>query len=108
MIRFALVVVLITAFLASTVIPATAENVINACVNKRTGAVRIVSQPGKCKRAEDPLSWNQTGPPGEQGPVGLPGPKGEQGSVGPAGPQGEQGPAGPPGPQGPQGPPGSK
>jgi hypothetical protein len=111
MIRFALAVVLITAFLASTVIPATAENVINACVNKKTGAVRILSQPGKCRRAEDPLSWNQTGPPGEQGPkgeqgpAGLPGPKGEQGSVGPAGPQGEQGPVGP---QGPQGPPGSK
>ncbi|MGD0401422.1 MAG: hypothetical protein ABSC04_21235 [Syntrophobacteraceae bacterium] len=105
MIRFALVVVLITAFLGSTVIPVTADNVINACVNKKTGTVRIVSEPGKCRRAEEPLSWTQTGPPGEQGPAGLPGPKGEQGSVGPAGPQGEQGPVGP---QGPQGPPGSK
>ncbi len=97
MIRFALVVVLITAFFASTVIPAAAENVINACVNKKTGAVRIVSQPGKCKRAEDPLSWNQTGPPGEQGPAGPLGAKGEQGPAGPPGPQGEQGPAGPAG-----------
>ncbi len=105
MIRFALVVVLVTAFFASTSIPATADNVINACVKKKTGAVRIVSEPSKCKRSEDPLSWNQTGPPGVQGPVGPSGPKGEQGSVGPAGPQGEQGPVGP---QGPQGPPGSK
>ena len=105
MIRLALVVVLITAFLGSTVIPVTADNVINACVSKKTGAVRIVSEPGKCKRSENPLSWNQTGPPGEQGPAGLPGPKGEQGPTGPPGPKGEQGPVAP---QGPQGPPGSK
>jgi len=96
MIKFAFVVVLITAFLASAIIPAAAEDVINACVNKKTGAVRIVSEPGKCKRTEDSLSWNQTGPPGEQGPAGPPGP------------QGEKGPAGPPGPRDPQEPPGSK
>jgi len=108
MMRYAFAVVLIAAFLASTFIPAGADNVINACVNKRTGVVRIVTQPGQCKRAENPLSWNQTGPPGEQGPAGPPGPKGEQGSVGPAGPQGDPGPPGVTGPQGIQGPPGAK
>lgn len=103
MIRLALAIVLITTFLASITIPASAEDVINACVNKKTGALRIVSEPGKCRSAEAPLSWNQTGPQGVQGPAGPPGPQGEQGPVGPQGPQGEQGPAGPQGPQGPQG-----
>ena len=103
MFRFALVIVLITAFLASTIIPATAGDLINACVHKRTGTLRIVSGPGQCGRAEAPLSWNQTGPSGVQGPAGPPGPQGERGPAGPPGPQGEQGPAGPPGPEGPQG-----
>jgi hypothetical protein len=106
MIRFVLAVVSITAFLSSTIIPAAAEDVINACVNKRSGAVRVVMDPGKCRRAEAPLSFNQTGPPGERGPAGPPGPQGPQGAAGPPGPKGEQGPAGPPGPVGPQGAPG--
>jgi hypothetical protein len=108
MIKFAFVVLLITMFLAPAVIPAAADDAINACVNKKTGLVRIVSESAKCRRAEDPLSWNRTGPPGEQGPAGPLGPKGEQGPAGPPGPRGEQGPAGPPGPQGEQGPSGSK
>ena len=107
MIRFALAVVLVTAFFASTVVPATAEDVINACVNKKTGALRIVSEPSKCRRVEAPLSWNQSGPQGETGPAGPPGPQGVQGPQGTPGPKGEPGEAGPPGPAGPQGPPGT-
>ena len=104
MIRLTFAVVLITAFLASTIVPATAEDVINACVNKKTGALRIVSEPSKCRRVEAPLSWNQSGPQGETGPAG---PSGPQGVQGPAGPKGEPGEAGALGPAGPQGPPGT-
>jgi hypothetical protein len=59
------------------------SNVINACVNSITGAVRIVSPTFVCKPPEVPLSWNvagQPGPPGQQGP---PGEKGDKGDPGP-------------------------
>lgn len=62
---------------------AKALTVINACVNKATGAVRIANA---CGRSETPLSWNQQGPAGSQGPAGPPG------AQGPAGPQGSAGP----------------
>jgi len=48
-------------------------DVINRCVTKSTGNMRIVPDPGACKSNEYPLSWNQTGP---QGPAGLQGPPG--------------------------------
>ena len=51
---------------------------INACVNNRTGTMRIVTDPAKCnKRTEKPLSWYQVaGPQGPAGPQGLAGLKG--------------------------------
>jgi hypothetical protein len=85
----------------------TGATVINACVAKKGGAVRISN--ARCKASETRLRWNQRGPQGIPGLQGLPGPKGATGpqgvpgSQGPAGPQGEQGPQGPDGPQGPAG-----
>jgi hypothetical protein len=58
--------------------------VINACVDKKKGTVRIPPS-GGCTAAETRLSWNTMGPTGPQGP------QGPQGSQGPAGPQGPQG-----------------
>jgi hypothetical protein len=81
--------------------------VVSACVKGPTGHVRIVSDPGRCKRGERPLQWSIKGPrgePGEPGPAGPAGPAGADGDTGPAGPAGPTGPAGPQGVAGPQGP----
>lgn len=78
---------------------------INACMNKRNGALRVVADPAQCKRSETFISWNQVVAAGPQGPAG---PQGEQGLQGPPGPQGPQGVTGPQGPMGPQGPVGAQ
>lgn len=76
--------------------------VINACVDKNFGDVRIIDPSRtRCRFYEVATSWNQVGP------QGVPGPQGAQGAQGAQGPQGErgiQGPAGETGPQGIQGP----
>lgn len=61
---------------------------INACVQTRSGNVRIDTS---CTPGETPLSWNQTGPVGPQGPPGADGAAGPQGVSGPTGPQGPTG-----------------
>lgn len=61
------------------------DDVIHGCVQKRSGKLRIVSDPSKCKWWETPISWNQAGPQG---------PKGDKGDVGPQGPAGPQGTVG--------------
>jgi hypothetical protein len=76
---------------AGSLIPAPSySQTINACVNNRTGAMHIVTDPAKCnKRTEKPLSWYQVaGPQGEQGPQGPKGDRGDQGLQGPVGPPG--------------------
>ena len=45
----------------------TATSVINACVKKDTGLVRVISAGQSCKASETPLSWNQEGVPGTDG-----------------------------------------
>jgi hypothetical protein len=81
--------------------------VINACVVKKTGVVKIAPT---CTTEETPLSWNIQGPAGAPGPQGPAGPQGAPGAQGPAGSPGaqgvtgSQGPIGPTGPQGAQGP----
>lgn len=50
--------------------------VIDACVVKKTGALRIVVSPADCHKSESFLSWNESGAPGPQGPPGPPGPSG--------------------------------
>ncbi len=77
---------------------ATPPGVIQACVQERTGEVRIVHPGEDCRPKEHAIRWNVVGPPGPAGP---------QGAIGPSGPAGPQGPEGPVGPQGPAGPPGS-
>ncbi|MDX6505392.1 MAG: trimeric autotransporter adhesin [Gaiellaceae bacterium] len=93
--------------------------VINACVKKKTGQVRVVAAGASCRRGESPLTWNAqgpvgargasgiagaTGPAGPAGPAGATGQKGDSGARGATGPAGAAGPAGPQGAAGPQGP----
>lgn len=93
---------------------ATSEGVINACRHK-SGVLLVPSAGKTCKRSEQALRWNVTGPAGPAGPAGVDGHDGLDGAPGPAGPAGPQGepgqrgeagsagPAGPPGPAGPAG-----
>ena len=86
--------------------------VINSCVKKKDGRVRIVAPNASCRRNELPLAWNVQGPAGPAGavgtagatgpagPGGAPGPAGAKGDAGARGPTGAAGPAGPAGPQG--------
>jgi hypothetical protein len=53
--------------------------VINACVGKIGGLVRIVNSPSQCTALEKAISWNVAGP---QGPQGSQGPQGPQGQAG--------------------------
>jgi len=57
---------------------------------------------------EQTITWNQQGPPGQQGQQGPPGQQGQQGSPGGQGPPGQQGQQGPQGQQGQQGSPGGQ
>jgi hypothetical protein len=90
--------------------------VINACVKKKDGRVRIVPAAASCRRNEQAVSWNAKGQPGPAGPTGATGQSGPTGPAGPPGPPGIAGPkgdpgapgaAGPAGPAGPQGPAGA-
>jgi len=86
------------------------QKVIQACVNKGNGTVRVVADAAACTSNESALTWNQEGPSGTPGAQGPAGPAGTAGAEGPAGLAGPQGPAGqdgaigPAGPQGPAGP----
>jgi Lamin Tail Domain/Collagen triple helix repeat (20 copies) len=92
--------------------------VINACVKKGSGQLRVVRPGAGCRKNESRLSWNvqgPAGPPGAAGATGATGPAGTAGPAGPAGPAGAKGdpgargttgPAGPKGDTGLQGPPG--
>ncbi|MGH2371617.1 MAG: hypothetical protein ACRDI2_25890, partial [Chloroflexota bacterium] len=71
------------------------NHTIHACVSKHVGHVRIVKAKDNCRPNERMVQWNQSGPPGEAGPVG---PQGEKGAAGPQGKPGAMGPAGPQGP----------
>ena len=84
--------------------------VIHACVNKKSGVVRIVRASASCRRGESSIAWNSQGsrgPAGEpgtagpQGPAGPAGTAGAKGATGSAGTAGAVGPAGPAGPAGP-------
>jgi hypothetical protein len=83
------------------------DEVIHACVNSKSGTVKILAADATCKGDWVPLDWNAIGPQGPVGPAGPEGPQGPagpQGVVGPEGPTGPQGPEGPVGPEGPMGP----
>jgi len=81
--------------------------VVNACVQPKSGRVRVVAGPHACRRGEQALAWNiqgPAGPPGATGATGAAGPPGPGGAPGPEGPAGPPGPAGMRGPTGPAGP----
>ena len=84
--------------------------VINACVKKKDGRVRIVAAAASCRRNEQAVSWNAQGQPGPAGPAGPSGPTGPAGAPGPAGiagPKGDPGAPGAAGATGPRGPAGA-
>jgi hypothetical protein len=67
-----------------------APSVIHACKHPSGGWLRQVSAPEQCRRREQAVSWNITGPKGDKGdpgeagapgPPGPPGPKGDPGTV---------------------------
>jgi hypothetical protein len=88
-VRFSVLVV----FLLLVPVFASAD-VLEACINKTNGNMRLVVLAAACHANEVRVQWNVVGP---EGPVGPPGPEGPQGEPGPAG---ATGPAGPAGPQG--------
>jgi hypothetical protein len=71
-------------FLLVLAVPADAQ-VLEACINRGNGGVRIVDATTLCHASETRVQWNQVGPQGPAGPAGPAGP------VGPAGPQGPAG-----------------
>jgi len=88
--RFLNVILLVIIFSLGRVMFVSAHGgdgtLIHACVNNRSGAVRIVSANTACDASkETALDWGVQGPQGD---------KGDTGDVGPTGPQGEPGPAG--------------
>lgn len=58
---------------------------------KRKGAVRLVAKKGKCHKGEKKVSWNVTGPSGENGTGGENGTAGEGGAGGEKGATATQG-----------------
>ena len=55
---------------------------IHACVNKRSGAARIVGAKTKCRKSERRAYWNTAGPAGPSGAPGAPGAPGTAGANG--------------------------
>ena len=78
-----------------------ADEVINACRSKTSGALRVPAAGLSCKTDEQPLQWNVRGVAGPPGPAGVSGAAGPEGPAGPAGPRGLTGAIGPQGPPGP-------
>src|SRR5947207_2954129 len=81
-----------------------ANGVIWACAKKENGRLRAVAGPGRCRRGEQPLSWNVQGPAGPPGSAGATGAAGPEGTAGPPGADGARGPTGAKGPTGATGP----
>ena len=67
--------------------PSGSAGVVKACVNKRTGAVRIVRK-NRCKKRERRITWNVRGVQGPKGDAGNQGVPGVPGSIGATGAQG--------------------
>jgi hypothetical protein len=69
----------------------TPSNIIHACRNEHTGALRELTAGQHCRDDEKPSSWNIVGPRGGTGPAGP------AGATGPAGPLNAYNQAGQPG-----------
>src|SRR5579859_181475 len=98
--------VLVAGGIAFATIPDTGSNLFHGCVNRATGTLRVID-PAKNQQcltngwlAENPITWNQTGP---QGPAGTTGAAGLKGDTGPQGAAGAPGPVGVGGTKGDQG-----
>jgi hypothetical protein len=65
--------------------------VIEACINKGNGGVRLVAADVLCHPTETRVLWNVVGPQGPPGPAGPAGPAGPQGEPGADGADGEDG-----------------
>lgn len=90
-----------TAAFASFIAP---NGVITGCYEKKGGELRLIdASTSTCKKSEELITWNQTGPQGPQGLQGIQGPKGDKGDTGPQGIQGPKGDKGDTGAQGLQG-----
>jgi len=84
--------VMLCALIAGAVMltKAQSSSTIIGCVERRSGALRIVASESSCNpRHETSLSWQQQGPPGPAGAPGEPGPQGPAGPTGPQGPPGD-------------------
>jgi hypothetical protein len=64
---------------------------LNACKNKKTGAIRVVGAKAKCKKSEARLSWSTAGSKGATGANGAKGDKGDKGDAGLKGDKGDKG-----------------
>lgn len=60
-----------TGYAASRAIP-DAGGVFHGCVSKKTGLLRVVTTPARCRRGEFAVNWNQKGQPGPAGPSNGP------------------------------------
>ncbi len=80
--------------------PVPAGEILNVCINKKTGALRVAN---KCTTAERKTVLGGVGARGEKGDKGDTGATGLTGETGAVGPQGAQGPAGTNGVNGAQG-----
>jgi hypothetical protein len=69
---------ILTMVMIFTVVGPSYSQTIYGCVSK-SGALRIVSGAGQCKKTETSVSWGQNGTPGPQGPQGAQGPQGPKG-----------------------------
>jgi hypothetical protein len=89
----AVALALLSALLLSVVSRADAAT-LNACKNKKSGAIRVVSAKVKCKKSESAVAWNTTGAKGTTGDKGAAGAKGDKGDKGDAGATGATGTTG--------------
>jgi hypothetical protein len=94
----------LSAVFPATFVASDASGVIHACVQKKSGEVRMVGTSRSCRRDEVAIEWMEWGPRGPAGPAGPMGPTGPTGAIGPMGPMGPTGAMGPKGPTGAMGP----
>jgi hypothetical protein len=101
----AVALVLLSALLLSLGARADAAT-LNACKNKKTGAVRVISGKAKCKKSESKISWSTKGDKGDAGAKGDKGAAGDKGAKGDKGDKGDIGAKGDTGAKGDKGDPG--
>jgi hypothetical protein len=88
------VLIAVVTLVAGGTVAATASSADDAtyagCVNKSSGALRVIQPSGSCTSKEYKITWNEKGPRGARGPRGF---KGENGKDGMDGKDGKDGSA---------------